>query len=94
MHSVERSARHQKKRKRELKRLVQKKLYNPDESNQFDLFISGTDIQWCYYRSSKSLLGRTFGMLVLQVGRSSACAVAESNGSLNRLSVCECRLCV
>ena len=36
-----------------------------DFDKPFDLFISSTDIRYCYYRDSHKILGNTFGMLVL-----------------------------
>ena len=61
---------HKQKRMRQIKKLQAKGLYEkPDEDNggdNFDLFISSTNIRWCYYKESQRVLGNTFGMLVLQ----------------------------
>mmetsp|Transcript_5332 Transcript_5332/g.16779 ORF Transcript_5332/g.16779 Transcript_5332/m.16779 type:complete len:278 (-) Transcript_5332:4253-5086(-) len=35
-------------------------------SDGFDTFISETPIRWCYYKDSATLLGSTFGCVVLQ----------------------------
>mmetsp|Transcript_10072 Transcript_10072/g.14242 ORF Transcript_10072/g.14242 Transcript_10072/m.14242 type:complete len:1228 (-) Transcript_10072:124-3807(-) len=35
-------------------------------ADNFELFISSTDINWCYYRDTHRILGSTVGMLVLQ----------------------------
>jgi len=35
-------------------------------ADAFELFISSTDINWCYYKDSHRVLGTTVGMLVLQ----------------------------
>ncbi len=35
-------------------------------ADNFELFITSTDINWCYYRDSHRVLGSTVGMLVLQ----------------------------
>jgi len=34
--------------------------------DNFELFLSSTDINWCYYRDTHRVLGTTVGMLVLQ----------------------------
>ena len=61
---------HKQKRMRQIKKLQAKGLYEkPDEDaggDNFDLFISSTNIRWCYYKESNRILGNTFGMLVLQ----------------------------
>ena len=38
-----------------------------DEDNPFELFISATDIRYCYYSETHKILGNTYGMCVLQV---------------------------
>jgi N-acetyltransferase 10 len=37
-----------------------------DQADNFELFISQADINWCYYRDSHRVLGTTVGMLILQ----------------------------
>jgi N-acetyltransferase 10 len=49
-----------------IKKLQNKGLYDKSEENTFDLFISSTDIKFCYYHETQRILGNTFGMLVLQ----------------------------
>ena len=51
---------------REIKKLISRGVYDKDGENPFDLFVSSTEIRWCYYKESKNILGQTFGMLVLQ----------------------------
>ena len=51
---------------REIKKLISRGLYDKDGENPFDLFVSSTEIRWCYYKDSKNILGQTYGMLVLQ----------------------------
>ena len=36
------------------------------QDDKFELFISSTEINYCYYRETQRVLGNTFGMLVLQ----------------------------
>ncbi|EKU20259.1 N-acetyltransferase 10 [Nannochloropsis gaditana CCMP526] len=51
---------------RQIKRNVQRGLHDPDKDDPFDLFISSTNIRWCYYKETHRILGQTFGMCVLQ----------------------------
>ena len=57
---------HRLKRMKEVKKLMKKGLYDPNQEEPFDLFISSTDIRYCYYKETQSILGNTFNMLVLQ----------------------------
>ncbi len=57
---------HRKKRMRQIKKAQARGTHDPTTDDPFDLFVSQTDIRWCYYRDSHKILGQTFGMLVLQ----------------------------
>jgi len=57
---------HRKKRMRAIKKMIARGLIDPDKDDPFELFISSTSIQYCYYRETQRILGNTFGMLVLQ----------------------------
>ena len=57
---------HRKKRMRQIKKMIQRGLLDPEKDDPFELFISATDINYCYYRETSRVLGNTFGMLVLQ----------------------------
>lgn len=57
---------HRKKRMKKLKRDKDRGLTNIDQADNFELFISQTDITWCYYKDSHRVLGSTVGLLVLQ----------------------------
>lgn len=37
------------------------------DADPFDVFISSTQIRYCYYNETEKILGNTFGVLVLQV---------------------------
>lgn len=37
-----------------------------NEDDPFEMFISGTNIRWCYYHETDRILGNTYDMLVLQ----------------------------
>uniref|UniRef100_A0A0N5ADA8 RNA cytidine acetyltransferase n=1 Tax=Syphacia muris TaxID=451379 RepID=A0A0N5ADA8_9BILA len=54
---------HRKKRMKELKKRMKS---NSFEDDPFDMFISSTNIRYCYYSETYKILGNTFGMLVLQ----------------------------
>ena len=41
-------------------------LYDNDVDDPFELFITTTDISYCFYKESHRVLGNTFGMVVLQ----------------------------
>lgn len=56
---------HKKKRMKKLKH--KKGLANSGgDMDNFELFLSQTNIHWCYYKDSHRVLGTTVGMLVLQ----------------------------
>ena len=57
---------HKKKRMKQIKKLVQRGLFNAPRDDPFELFTASTQIQWCYYKESERVLGKTFNMLVLQ----------------------------
>jgi N-acetyltransferase 10 len=65
---------HKKKRMKKLKtklRGLQSKNQSalsgdPDSMDSFELFVSQTNINWCYYKDTHRVLGTTVGMLVLQ----------------------------
>eukprot|EP00560_Eucampia_antarctica_P009678 CAMPEP_0197829854 /NCGR_PEP_ID=MMETSP1437-20131217/6397_1 /TAXON_ID=49252 ORGANISM="Eucampia antarctica, Strain CCMP1452" /NCGR_SAMPLE_ID=MMETSP1437 /ASSEMBLY_ACC=CAM_ASM_001096 /LENGTH=1131 /DNA_ID=CAMNT_0043431849 /DNA_START=35 /DNA_END=3430 /DNA_ORIENTATION=+ len=62
---------HRKKRIKKIKNdkargLAKGNLADDPTADNFELFISSTDINWCYYRDSHRVLGSTVGVLVLQ----------------------------
>jgi len=57
---------HKKKRMKQIKKLVQRGLFNSPRDDPFELFTASTQISWCYYKESERVLGKTFNMLVLQ----------------------------
>lgn len=56
---------HKKKRMKKLQKKL-KGLKSEADMDNFELFLSQTDINWCYYRDTHRVLGSTVGMLVLQ----------------------------
>ncbi|KAI3660400.1 hypothetical protein MP638_002483 [Amoeboaphelidium occidentale] len=57
---------HRMKRMKQHQAALKKGLKNPDTEDPFELFISSTNIRYCYYKESHKILGNTYGMLVLQ----------------------------
>lgn len=57
---------HRQKRMRQIKKQQQRGLYDASKEDPFELFISSTDIRWCYYKDTHKVLGSTYGMCVLQ----------------------------
>lgn len=58
---------------RQIKKMAQRGLLDPEQEDPFSLFVASTDIRYCYYHDTHKVLGNTFGMCVLQV---STCAVS------------------
>ena len=56
---------HKKKRMKKLQKKM-KGLTSKNDMDNFELFLTQTDINWCYYKDSHRVLGSTVGMLVLQ----------------------------
>ena len=51
---------------KQIKKLQAKGLYDNEKEDPFELFISSTNIRWCYYKETSKILGNTYGMLILQ----------------------------
>lgn len=56
---------------RQIKKMAQRGLLDPEQEDPFSLFVASTDIRYCYYHDTHKILGNTFGMCVLQVCPSS-----------------------
>jgi hypothetical protein len=65
---------------KQLKKMSQRGLLDPEQEDPFALFVASTNIRYCYYNETQNILGNTYGMAVLQVGLyvscSSSCCVA------------------
>lgn len=57
---------HRKKRMKELQKRIRIGLVDPKEGDPWELFISSTNIRYCYYAETHKILGNTFGACVLQ----------------------------
>ena len=51
---------------KKIKKQMNKGVFELNDENAFDLFISTADIKFCYYHETQRILGTTFGMLILQ----------------------------
>lgn len=57
---------HRKKRMKQVKKMVQRGLLDPEKEDPFSLFVASTSIRYCYYKETQNILGNTYGMCVLQ----------------------------
>ncbi|SPO38318.1 related to KRE33 - essential protein, required for biogenesis of the small ribosomal subunit [Pseudozyma flocculosa] len=57
---------HRKKREQKIKNDIKRGIREKGEGTPFELFVSLTDIRYCYYKDTPKVLGQTYGMLVLQ----------------------------
>lgn len=57
---------HRKKRMKKLDKKIKSGRMNVNTDDQFELFIAGTNIRYCYYKETHKILGNTYGMAVLQ----------------------------
>ncbi|KAL3697204.1 hypothetical protein R1sor_011280 [Riccia sorocarpa] len=57
---------HKKKRMKQIKKMMQRGLLDPEKDDPFSLFVASTNIRYCYYAETHKILGNTFGMCVLQ----------------------------
>ena len=57
---------HKKKRMKQIQKMAQRGLLDPEKEDPFSLFVASTDIRYSYYSETHKILGNTYGMLVLQ----------------------------
>ncbi|KAH9669509.1 RNA cytidine acetyltransferase 1 [Citrus sinensis] len=57
---------HKKKRQKQIKKLMQRGLLDPEKVDPFQLFLETGGLTHCLYKDSERILGNTFGMCVLQ----------------------------
>lgn len=57
---------HARKKMKKIKKQMNKGVFELNDENAFDLFISTADIKFCYYNETQRILGTTYGMLILQ----------------------------
>jgi N-acetyltransferase 10 len=51
---------------KQIQKMAQRGLLDPEKEDPFSLFVASTDIRYCYYSDTHKVLGNTYGMLVLQ----------------------------
>ncbi|KAI3721826.1 hypothetical protein L2E82_32845 [Cichorium intybus] len=57
---------HKKKRAKQVKKLMQRMLLDPETADPFSLFLETAGLTYCQYKDSERILGNTFGMCILQ----------------------------
>nr|XP_016509367.1 PREDICTED: RNA cytidine acetyltransferase 2-like [Nicotiana tabacum] len=57
---------HKQKRKKQVKKYMQRGLLDPEKVEPFELFVETGGVSYCLYRDSERILGNTFGMCILQ----------------------------
>ncbi|KAL0315799.1 UNVERIFIED_CONTAM: RNA cytidine acetyltransferase 1 [Sesamum radiatum] len=57
---------HKKKRAKQVKKLMQRGLLDPEKVDPFSLFLESGVVSHCMYRDSERILGSTYGMCILQ----------------------------
>ncbi|KAJ9171333.1 hypothetical protein P3X46_014718 [Hevea brasiliensis] len=57
---------HKKKRTRQVKKLMQRGLLDPEKADPFSLFVESGAVSYCLYRDSERILGNTYCMCILQ----------------------------
>ncbi|KAF7840044.1 RNA cytidine acetyltransferase 1 isoform X1 [Senna tora] len=57
---------HKKKRAKQIKKLMQRGLLDPEKVDPFSLFVESGGLTYCLYKDSERVLGNTFGMCILQ----------------------------
>ena len=58
---------HKRKRAKQVKKLMQRGLLDPEKVDPFLLFSESGGLSYCQYKDSDRILGNTYGMCVLQV---------------------------
>lgn len=58
---------HRKKRMKQIKARMRSGQAEVNEDDPFEIFVSMTDIRYCYYKETHRILGNTYKMCVLQV---------------------------
>ncbi|XP_058006358.1 RNA cytidine acetyltransferase 1 isoform X2 [Hevea brasiliensis] len=61
-----RATSHKKKRAKQIKKLMQRGLLDPEKVDPFSLFVETGGLTYCLYKDSERILGNTFGMCILQ----------------------------
>ena len=57
---------HQMKRKKDISKLMKQGLYEKESDNPFDVFLTSSNIRYCYYKETQNILGSNNDILILQ----------------------------
>ncbi|XP_068761214.1 RNA cytidine acetyltransferase-like [Montipora capricornis] len=57
---------HRKKRMKQLQKKIKSGTLDLKKDDPFELFVSATNIRYCYYAETHKILGNTYGMCILQ----------------------------
>lgn len=57
---------HRKKRMKQIQKKIRSGKLDVNEDDPFELFVSSTNIRYCYYAETHKILGSTYGMCILQ----------------------------
>lgn len=57
---------HRKKRMKQLQKKIKSGTLDLKKDDPFELFVSSTNIRYCYYAETHKILGNTYGMCILQ----------------------------
>ncbi|KAI0172255.1 DUF699-domain-containing protein [Hypoxylon sp. FL1284] len=57
---------HRKKREAKIKKEIKRGIREANSEDPFELFVSLHDVRYVYYKETEKILGRTFGMCILQ----------------------------
>ncbi|THF98209.1 hypothetical protein TEA_016572 [Camellia sinensis var. sinensis] len=57
---------HKRKRTKQVKKLMQRGLLDPEKVDAFSLFLESRDVSYCFYGECDRILGNTYGMCILQ----------------------------
>lgn len=57
---------HRKKREAKIKKEVKRGIREVNTEDPFELFLSLSNIRYCYYKETEKILGNTYGMCILQ----------------------------
>ena len=60
--------RRRKKKMKKIQKRITSGTLSLKENDPFELFVAATNVRYCYYNETHTILGSTYGMLVLQVG--------------------------
>lgn len=82
---------HKQKRMRQIKKLMQRGLLDPEKEDPFSLFVASTNIRYCFYHETHKILGQTFGMCVLQVRQHAQSKIMPPYSAVRCAGIGSCR---